>query len=226
MRLLTALMLGLGTAAVGAGAMTSPAMAQAAPQQAASQQAASGLAQVESHLRQVKSLQADFTQIADTGAVAKGKMILAKPGRIRFDFGKDSPLLIVSNGSVLSMVDYDVSQVTRWPVKETPLALLLDDKVSLAGRAKLVPQNETPAGFIAVEGRDAKHPEYGTITLYFQKSPKGPAGLMLMGWRVLDGQGRTTTVQLENQRLNEEVAASSFQFKDPRGPRTSRPGRG
>lgn len=220
MRLLTALMLSLATpAAMGAGLMASPAVAQTATP------AANGLAQVENHLRQVKSLQADFTQIADTGAVAKGKMILAKPGRIRFDFGKDSPLLIVSNGSVLSMVDYDVSQVTRWPVKETPLALLLDDKVSLAGRAKLLPQNETPAGFVAVEGRDAKHPEYGTITLFFQKTPKGPAGLMLMGWRVLDGQGRTTTVQLENQRLNEAVASSAFQFRDPRGPRTPRPGR-
>lgn len=216
MRLLTALMLSLAVPAVGAGLTASPAVAQSAP---------SGLTQVENHLRQVKSLQADFTQTSDTGAVARGKMILAKPGRIRFDFGKDSPLLIVSNGSVLSMVDYDVSQVTRWPVKETPLALLVDDKVSLAGRARLLPPNETPQGFLAVEGRDPKHPEYGTITLYFQKTPKGPAGLMLMGWRVLDGQGRTTTVHLENQRLNEEVAASAFQFKDPRGPRGPRPGR-
>lgn len=217
MRLLTALMLSLSLPSVGAGLVAAPALAQEA--------SATGLAQVENHLRQVKSLQADFTQIADTGAVAKGKMILAKPGRIRFDFGKDSPLLIVSNGSVLSMVDYDVSQVTRWPVKDTPLALLLDDKVSLAGKARLLPQNETPAGFVAVEGRDAKRPEYGTITLYFQKNTKGPAGLTLMGWRVLDGQGRTTTVQLENQRLNEEVASSSFQFKDPRAIGTSRPGR-
>lgn len=220
MRLLTALMLSLATPGLAAGLMASPAVAQTAPKAPAN-----GLAQVENHLRQVKSLQADFTQTADTGAVAKGKMILAKPGKVRFDFGKDSPLLIVSNGSVLSMVDYDVSQVTRWPVKETPLSLLLDDKVSLAGRARLLPPSETPQGFVAVEGRDPKHPEYGTITLFFEKTPKGPAGLTLRGWRVLDGQGRTTTVQLENQRLNQEVASSNFQFRDPRGPRTPRPGR-
>ena len=97
MRLLTAMMLSLATSAASMGLMANPAVAQAAPQQATA-----GLAQVESHLRQVKSLQADFTQTADTGSVAKGKMILAKPGRVRFDFGKNSPLLIVSNGSVLS----------------------------------------------------------------------------------------------------------------------------
>lgn len=217
MRFLTALMLSLAVPAAGAGVMAGPAVAQ--------QSASSALTQVETHLREVKSLQADFTQTADTGAVATGQMILAKPGKVRFDFGKDSPLLIVSNGSVLSMVDYEVAQVTRWPVKETPLALLLDDKVSLAGRARVLPADETPQGFIAVEGRDPKHPEYGTITLFFQKTPKGPAGLMLMGWRVLDGQGRTTMVQLSNQKLNEAVSDSAFRFRDPRGLRTARPGR-
>lgn len=216
MRLLTALMLSLAAPVAGAGLLASPAVAQSAP---------SALTQVENHLRQVKSLQASFTQTSDTGAVAKGEMILAKPGRIRFDYGKDSPLLIVSNGSVLSMVDYDVAQVTRWPVKETPLALLVDDNVSLAGRARVLPAAETPHGYIAVEGKDPKHPEYGTITLFFEKTSKGPAGLMLSGWRVLDGQGRTTTVHLANQKLNEPVADSAFRFKDPRGLRTSRPGR-
>ncbi|MCH8684127.1 LolA family protein [Pedomonas mirosovicensis] len=220
MRFLIAPLLCLATL----GAAAAPAAAQIGPA-ATAQSSSAALAQIESHLRQVKSLQADFTQTADTGAVAKGKMILAKPGKVRFDFGKDSPLLIVSNGSVLSMVDYDVAQVTRWPVKETPLALLLDDKVSLKGRATVLPPSETPEGFIAIEGRDPKHPEYGTITLFFQKTPKGPAGVMLMGWRVLDGQGRTTLVQLANQKLNEQVSDSAFRFKDPRGLRTSRPGR-
>lgn len=222
MRLLTALMLSLAASALAGGALATSAAAQT---ENARPSASSGLAQVESHLRQVKSLQADFIQTADTGAVARGEMILAKPGKVRFDFGKDSPFLIVSNGSVLSMVDYDVAQVTRWPVKETPLALLLDDKVSLEGRARLLPPSETPEGYVAIEGRDPKHPEYGIITLYFQKTAKGPAGLMLMGWRVLDGQGRTTVVQLENQRFNEAVASSAFQFKDPRATRSGRPGR-
>lgn len=201
------------------GSLVAPAAAQSAPQKSDT------LAQVENHLRLVNTLRADFTQTADTGAVSQGQMALAKPGKIRFEFEKGVPLLIVSNGSVLSMVDYEVAQVTRWPVKETPLALLLDAKVSLRGRATIVPPNETPPGYLAVEGRDPKHPEYGTITLFFQKTPQGPAGLMLAGWRVLDGQGRTTLVQLSNVRLNVSVPQSAFTFRDPRGLRTAKPGK-
>src|SRR5690606_30848492 len=151
MRLLTALMLSLAASALAGGALATSAAAQT---ENARPSASSGLAQVESHLRQVKSLQADFIQTADTGAVARGEMILAKPGKVRFDFGKESPFLIVSNGSVLSMVDYDVAQVNRRPAKEAAVALALGDRVSLQGRARLRPTRESSEGYVAIERGD------------------------------------------------------------------------
>lgn len=183
------------------------------------------LTRVATHLKALDSLTADFTQIADTGALARGRMTLARPGKIRFDYEPKSPVLVVSDGRMLSMVDYDVAQVSRWPVKETPLALLLDTDDALKTRARLVPASQTPAGFIAIQGQDPKHPEYGSITLFFAQSPAGPAGLALAGWRVLDGQGRTTTVQLSNLKFNPPVSTSTFTFRDPRGAPTGRPGK-
>lgn len=188
-------------------------------------QAAPTLEQVAAHLKALDSLTADFTQIADTGAVAKGRMTLARPGKIRFDYEPKSPLLVVSDGRTLSMVDYDVAQVSRWPVKETPLALLLDPDSTLKTRARLAPADQTPRGYVAVVGQDPKRPEYGAITLYFAQSAQGPAGLLLSGWRVLDGQGRTTTVQLTNVTINPPVSKTAFTFRDPRGAPTARPGK-
>ena len=50
-----------------------------------------------------------------------GKLTLKRPGKIRFQYQKDVPLLIVGDGNSLTMIDYEVRQVQRWPVKNSPL---------------------------------------------------------------------------------------------------------
>ena len=63
---------------------------------------------------------------------------------------------------------------------------------------------------------DPRHPEYGRITLVFQKDAAAPAGLKLQGWVALDAQNNRTTIRLSNQRFNAAVADSSFRWTDPR----------
>lgn len=184
------------------------AVVAAAPAQAA-------LSDVAAHLRALDTMQADFTQTAANGATLRGKMILARPGRIRFQYDK-SPLLVVADGRALNMIDYKVAQVSRWPIRNTPLAVLLDPNVNLAKYAReLTPAEGGVPGMVTVEAKDPKHREYGTITLYFARGA-GPAGLKLQGWRVLDAQGNVTQVQLANIRFNAPVQKSAFTFKDPR----------
>jgi outer membrane lipoprotein-sorting protein len=48
-----------------------------------------------------------------------------------------------------------------------------------------------------------------------------PGGYRLTGWRVTDGQGNLTTVELSAARFNEPIPESRFRFDDPR--RSSRP---
>jgi len=65
-------------------------------------------------LRGISTLRADFSQTDRQGNVARGVMTLKRPGKIRFDYGKNSDLLVVSNGRSLYLVDYEVNQVQRW----------------------------------------------------------------------------------------------------------------
>src|SRR6218665_3677719 len=89
-------------------------------------QSASALSSVQSHLKSTSSMTADFVQTDRNGQRLNGKLTLKRPGKIRFQYQKGVPLLIVGDGSSLTMIDYEVRQVQRWPVKNSPLGALLD----------------------------------------------------------------------------------------------------
>jgi outer membrane lipoprotein-sorting protein len=172
------------------------------------------LAQVQQHLRTVGTMTADFTQTDRRGQTVGGTLLLKRPGKIRFEYGRNVPMLVVANGKHLTMVDYEVKQVQSWPIANSPLSVLLNPNQDLARFAKVVPN--TDPRIVMVEARDAKRPEFGRIILAFAKVPSAPSGLMLQGWHMVDSQNNRTTVKLSNQRFNVAVADSSFRYDDPR----------
>lgn len=169
---------------------------------------------VSAHLKALTTMTADFTQTARNGKTLSGKLTLARPGRIRFQYQPGVPLLVVADGRALSMIDYQVAQVSRWPIRNTPLGVLLDPERDPSRFARLLPGGDP--SLLLVEAKDPRHPEYGIITLAFRKDASGPAGLVLQGWSVIDAQNNQTTVRLSNQRYGMAVADNTFRFRDPR----------
>ena len=181
--------------------------------------APSPLDQVSAHLHAVQTMTASFTQTDRNGRVLTGTLTLKRPGHVRFEYQPSAKLLIVGDGSALTMIDYAVNQVSRWPVGDSPLSVLLDRDVDIGRFAKSVP-SENPE-MLLVQARDPKHPEFGTITIAFTKRAGAPAGLMLEGWTVLDAQNNRSTVRLSNQQFNAPISDKAFRWNDPRpkGPR-------
>ena len=190
-------------AAASLAALSAPVVAAPAPE----------LVQVQTHLRAVTTMTATFQQIDAQGRSRNGTLTLKRPGKIRFQYEKSVPLLIVGDGKALTMIDYQVRQVSRWPIGNSPLAALIDPNRDLSRYGKLMP---APAGRILVEGRDPKHPEFGTITIGFSKSASAPGGLLLAGWTVVDAQGNRSTVVLSDQRFGMEISDKTFLWRDPR----------
>ena len=183
---------------------------------ALSSPAAAALTDVAAHLAAVSTMTADFVQTAQGGGAATGRMILQRPGKVRFTYD-NSKLLIVGDGRALNLIDYQVNQLTRYPIRNTPLGVLLDPTADLGRYAReLTPAECGVPGMVTVEAKDPKHREYGVTTLYFRHQPGAPSGLALQGWRVLDAQGRTTQVQLSNIRFNVAIDKAAFTFVDPR----------
>lgn len=176
-------------------------------------QAASPLAQVSAHLKAVDTMTANFAQTGRNGQTLDGKLTLKRPGKIRFQYGPGVPMLIVADGKSLTMVDYQVKDVQRWPIGNSPLSVLLSPNKDLSGIAKVL-RNDNQV--LLVEARDPKRREFGTMTLAFAKVPSAPAGLMLTGWTAVDAQKNRTTVKLSGQRFNVPVAETAFRYVDPR----------
>lgn len=186
-------------------ALAVPALVAAAP--------SGDLAQVRRHLQAVDSMTAAFSQTDRSGKVLTGVLTLKKPGKIRFQYEKGVPILIVSDGRSLWFLDYSVGQKQRWPIGNSPLAILLDPTRDMSGVAHVVP-TENPQ-IIAVDVIDPRHPEYGRISLVFARNPAAPAGLMLQGWVALDSQNNRTTIRLSDQRFNAGVSDAAFRWNDP-----------
>ena len=188
----------------------SAALAMASPAPAQS----NDLASVSAHLRAVTTMTAQFRQTDRAGKTLTGTLTLKRPGKIRFQYQKGVPLLIVGDGKALTFVDYSVKQVQRWPIGNSPLGVLLDPNRDIARFAKIVPAIDPR--HVVIEARDAKHPEYGVTSLAFVRDASAPGGLMLDGWVTLDSQGNRTAIYLSGQKFNAPVNDQAFRWSDPR----------
>lgn len=177
-------------------------------------QSANDLDQAAEALRAITTLQAEFQQTDREGQRVAGTVTIKRPGRIRFQYQPGVPLLIVADGKALTLVDYEVRQVQRWPIRNSPLGALLDPTRDVKRFATLQPG--TDPRIVSIEVRDKSHPEYGVITLVFVRKATAPGGLELTSWVALDSQNRRTTIRLANQRYGIDVPDSAFRYNDPR----------
>jgi len=178
------------------------------------QSGAGDLDRAVSALRGIETMRATFTQIDRAGNSARGTMTLKRPGKIRFDYGEDADLLVVSNGRSLYMIDYEVNQVERWPIRNSPLGALLDPDRDVRQFGTLMPTGNPDV--LSIDVRDPDKPEFGRMNLIFVRNPNAPGGLQLTHWVALDAQNHRTTVRLTNHRYGVAVPDSTFRFRDPR----------
>ncbi len=165
-------------------------------------------------LRGISTMKADFTQTDRKGQTVSGEMTLKRPGKIRFQYEDGVPLLLVSNGKSFTMIDYEVNQVERWPISDSPLGALLDPSRDVKRYGKLVSTDHPDV--VSVEVRDTSKPQFGVITLIFSRNASAPGGLQLTNWVALDAQNNRTTVRLRNHKYGVQVADSAFTYQDPR----------
>ena len=199
--------LSLALAAATPAVLFAPTMAQAQ---------ASDIDRAVAALRGVTTLRANFVQTDRSGQNVSGVLTMKRPGKIRFQYQKGVPLLIVGVGKALTMIDYEVRQVQRWPIRNSPLGALLDPGRDVMRYARLMPAANSMV--VPVEVRDPKHPEYGVITMVFVRSAGAPGGLELSSWAMLDSQNAKTIVTLSNQHYGVALGDNAFKYNDPRTP--------
>jgi outer membrane lipoprotein-sorting protein len=168
------------------------------------------LPRLKAHISAVQTMTADFSQTDQKGHVETGIMQLKRPGKVRFQYSGNDPL-IVADGKSLIFLDYSVGQKNVYPLNKTPLGPLLSSSPDFNGKAQVLPSND-PRVVVA----RARNTSYGQITLAFLRSPSAPGGLQMYGWTAIDPQGHRTTVRLSNVRYNVAVPESAFTYAEPK----------
>ena len=169
---------------------------------------AATLRQVEAYLNGLHTLTGRFLQIGPDGGTSTGTFWLARPGRMRFQYDPPSQLLLVAGHGLVVFHDGKLDQTTNIPVGETPLGLLLRDTITLTGDVT-VTDFQTPPGQIQITLVKTQSPGDGSLALQLNANP-----MALVGWSVVDNQGRETRVRLTSVVAGGEFPGSLFSYID------------
>jgi outer membrane lipoprotein-sorting protein len=163
------------------------------------------LAQANGYFNGINTLTGSFMQIGADGRRIGGKLTLAKPGRLRFDYDQPSPLEVVADGTSVAVRDRKLNTQDLYFISQTPLKFLLREKIDLA-RDLTVTDVASDAGGVRISLEDrATLGGTSKIQLFFDADVK-----TLSQWRITDPQGYVTTVQLSNLQKGKGVDGSLF----------------
>jgi len=177
-------------AGLGLIALNQPSLAATEIELTREQTAAVG--KISSFINGFKTLQGEFTQTGPKGTVSRGVFYLQKPGKMRFEYASPNPFVIVSDGNWVTIKNRSKDKADQYPLSQTPLRLVLSDRVNIAKEAKILAVDDTDSS-ITVTLEDRKNIVPGQLILVYDK-----ASNTLQQWVVVDGKGRRTTVALEN----------------------------
>ncbi len=166
------------------------------------------LSEISNYLNKMKTVQTSFTQVNDDGSLSTGKLWIQRPGKMRFEYDPpDSAVVLARSGSVQIFDPKSNQPPEQYPLKRTPLSLVLARNVNL-GQANMVVGHDFDGTATVVTAQDPKNPESGRIELMFTDNP-----VELRKWVIHDNAGTQTTVLLgeltEGGRLDQSLFSNS-----------------
>ena len=151
-----------------------------------------------------------FVQTDAAGHATQGTFFLKRPGKARFEYDAPSGMVVVSDGSAVTVADSRLQSFTRYPLGATPLSLFLAKTIRL-DKGVVITGVERQGGSFTIVARDGHKKTAGQLALTFTESP-----MQLVSWAATDAQGRTTRVRLTGLSRTSGLDKALFVPKDPR----------
>jgi outer membrane lipoprotein-sorting protein len=163
------------------------------------------LKDISAYIESLRAVETTFTQVNDDGSTANGRLIIRRPNRMRFEYAPPDRTLVLASAGAVAIYDPKSNQPPeQYPLRRTPLSLILGRNVDLT-RARMVTFHDEEGDLTTVTAQDPDHPEYGTIKLFFARDP-----VRLTQWIVTDEYGAQTTTQLDGFRDGGDYPDSLF----------------
>ena len=171
--------------------------------------------EVETYFNAFISLSGKFTQLGHSGNITSGDLLISKPGKMRFEYAPPNPYVVISDGTWVAIVNREKQSADQYPLSTTPLRLLLGQKMDLRKDAYILAA-DLQDGLVTLRLQDRDQFVAGELVLIYDSN-----NFALRQWIVVDGQGKRTTISLDNISLNTAVSADLFRINIKR----SRPGK-
>ena len=165
------------------------------------------LQRIAAYLNGIRTMTANFRQVANNGAVSTGKLWVARPGRMRFEYAPPTPITLLADSTSVYYWDKELDQVSKYELRSTPAWFLLRDPISF-GPDVVVTRLERVGAAVRVTVVESAQPDAGSLTLMFTENP-----LSLWQWIVVDQQGKTTTVTLSDLQFGMALDPKLFQYQ-------------
>ncbi|MCB6179335.1 outer membrane lipoprotein carrier protein LolA [Rhodobacter sp. Har01] len=157
------------------------------------------------YLNSLTTVEADFTQVNSDGSVSTGRILIKRPGRVRFEYAPPDKSLVLASAGKVAIFDGKSNQPPEeYPLKRTPLNLILAENIDLS-RAKMVVGHRADGTSTRVKAQDPENPQYGTIELVFTADP-----VELRQWIITDDLGQQTTVILGEMKKGGALGTAIF----------------
>lgn len=168
------------------------------------------LSQISAYLNGIKTARSDFTQVNEDGTLSTGIFLIKRPGKARFEYnGKDAGKVIAGQGSVTIFDPKSNQPPENYPLRRTPLSIILAERVDLS-RARMVVGHDFDGTATRIRAQDPEHPDYGSIDLYFTDNP-----VELRKWVINDSAGSQTTVILNGMETGMRLSNGLFNTINP-----------
>jgi len=168
------------------------------------------------YLNDLRSAQGTFTQVNEDGSISTGRILLKRPGRVRFEYDPPEQALVIADGDTVGIIDPRSNEKQGYPLHRTPLKIILQRNVDLT-RARMVTGHVSDGTTTTVRAQDPDNPDYGSIDLVFTGDP-----VELRQWIINDANGGRTTVILGALDRDVQLADQNFVIPGTRKPGANR----
>ncbi|MGB9153362.1 MAG: outer-membrane lipoprotein carrier protein LolA [Alphaproteobacteria bacterium] len=167
------------------------------------------LTRITDYLNALKNIGADFLQVDDAGGMLRGMIEISRPGKMRVTYEAPNKDFIIADGSFVHIWDDQLQSQTNVEQGSSLAEFILRDPIKLSGEVTVTKFARFPAK-LEVTLVQTNDPGAGSLTLVFEDRP-----LKLRQWKVMDAQGHTTGVNLENMSEGAAFPAKDFIFVPP-----------
>lgn len=164
---------------------------------------------IEDYINSITTLQARFIQLNPNGRFVEGSLYISRPGRLRFEYDPPIPYRLIVDGGRVIFYDAELDTPAYLSIDDTPLDILLAEKVSLSNGVEVTKVERGP-GSLRVTLIWSERRDQGTVQITFSERP-----LELKKWSLISPNGVAIHIAILDARFGVVLDPKLFEFKDP-----------